>query len=58
MTIDELQDNWFYFNGKFYTLDVAWDAEKKKYFAFEANSASGLNAQTAAVYAEYLADKV
>ena len=45
-------------SGKFYTLDVAWDAEKKKYFAFEANSASGLNAQTAAVYAEYLADKV
>lgn len=44
--------------GKFFTLDVCWDKEAKKYFVFEANSASGLNSQTAEMYAQYLADQV
>ena len=29
MTIDELQDNWFYFNGKFYTLEDIKEALKQ-----------------------------
>lgn len=42
-------------NGKFYTLDIGWDSENKKYFVFEANSGSGLNTQTVELYADYLA---
>lgn len=44
--------------GKFYTLDVGWDTINKRYFVFEANSGSGLNTNTAAVYADYLARKI
>jgi glutathione synthase/RimK-type ligase-like ATP-grasp enzyme len=40
--------------GRFYTLDIGWDKETKQYFIFEANSGSGLNPQTAALYADYL----
>lgn len=42
------------FDGKFYSLDIGWDSKKKDYFVFEANSASGLNENTAELYAEYL----
>lgn len=41
-------------NGSFYTLDLGWDAAKKKYFIFEANSGSGLGQRTAEYYADYL----
>lgn len=40
--------------GAFYTLDIGWDKAAKKYLVFEANSGSGLNTQTAALYADYL----
>lgn len=40
--------------GKFYSLDVGWSKEQKKYCVFEANSASGLNEYTAHDYAEYI----
>ncbi len=40
--------------GKFYTLDVGWDAKNKKYLVFEANSGSGLNTKTVDLYADYL----
>jgi glutathione synthase/RimK-type ligase-like ATP-grasp enzyme len=53
--VDSLKD---VLTGQFYTLDVAWDKDKKQYMVFEANSASGLNTQTAALYADYLADKI
>jgi glutathione synthase/RimK-type ligase-like ATP-grasp enzyme len=38
----------------FYALDVGWDSKKKEYFIFEANSAPGLNENTANIYAEFL----
>lgn len=42
--------------GKFCTLDVAWDARVKKYFLIEMNSGSGLNDNTAVLYAQYLVE--
>ena len=44
--------------GKFCTMDVAWDTRIKKYFLIEMNSGSGLNDNTASVYAEYLAQEM
>ncbi len=38
----------------FYALDIGWDSNNKKYFIFEANTAPGLNDNTAQVYAEFL----
>lgn len=41
-------------DGKFYSLDVGWDSKKGEYFLYEINSASGLNENTADIYAKYL----
>jgi glutathione synthase/RimK-type ligase-like ATP-grasp enzyme len=40
--------------GKFFALDIGWDRKRNKYFIFEANSAPGLNENTANEYAQYL----
>ena len=40
--------------GKFYALDVGWQPDLKKYFFFEANSAPGLNTNTALALAKKL----
>ena len=47
-------DERFNMNAKFYALDIGWDAIKKEYFIFEANSAPGLNEHTANLYAEFI----
>jgi len=44
--------------GKFYGLDIGWDAEKKAYIIFEANSAPGLNSVTSKEYAEFIANEL
>lgn len=44
--------------GKFYSLDIGVERDSKKIFIFEANSASGLNENTAEVYADYLIREV
>ena len=44
--------------GKFFSLDVGWNKETKQYFFIEANSASGLNKNTAEIYAQYLAENI
>jgi hypothetical protein len=40
--------------GSFYALDIGWCNTKEEYFVLEANSAPGLNENTAHTYAEYL----
>jgi hypothetical protein len=40
--------------GKFYSIDIGWDARNKKYFVIELNTGSGLNENTAQAYAQYL----
>lgn len=42
----------------FYALDIGWDNMNKKYFIFEANSAPGLNENTASDYADFLINKL
>lgn len=44
--------------GKFYGLDAGWDAEKKDYVVFEANSAPGLNKETARDYANFICNEL
>jgi glutathione synthase/RimK-type ligase-like ATP-grasp enzyme len=44
--------------GSFYGADLGWDAENKKYFVFEVNSAPGLNPNTARDYAEFIISKL
>jgi len=47
------------FGENFYcALDIGWDANKKDYFIFEANSAPGLNANTVKLYAEFISNKI
>lgn len=41
-------------HGKFYALDIGWIADLKEYFFFEANSAPGLNTNTALALANKL----
>ncbi|PNX51818.1 MAG: hypothetical protein BV456_01700 [Thermoplasmata archaeon M8B2D] len=40
--------------GKFYSIDIGWDAIDKKYFVLEFNTGSGLNENTAEEYAKYI----
>lgn len=40
--------------GKFYSIDIGWDSENKKYFVIEFNTGSGLNENTAEEYAKYI----
>lgn len=40
--------------GRFFSLDMAWDKDKKRYIVFEANSGSGLNDNTSEIYAQFL----
>jgi hypothetical protein len=44
--------------GSFYALDVGWDTVNKRYFIFEANTAPGITAATAGLYADYLIGKL
>lgn len=44
-------------SGKFFSLDVGWDKSKKEYLILEGNSASGLNSNTANMYAQFLIDE-
>jgi len=44
--------------GRFFSLDVGWNKESKEYFFIEANSASGLNENTAEIYARYLVENI
>jgi hypothetical protein len=44
-------------NG-FYALDLGWIHDENRYFIFEANSAPGLNENTARLYAEFLYNKL
>ena len=41
-------------NGKFYSIDIGWDKNKRKYFVIELNTGSGLNENTAESYASYI----
>jgi len=43
-----------FFKPAFYALDIGWDSRNKEYFIFEANSAPGLNENTAELYAKFL----
>ncbi len=43
--------------GRFFSLDMGWDKDKKEYIVFEANSGSGLNDNTSEVYAQFLLDE-
>ncbi len=43
--------------GKFFALDMGWSSELKKYVIFEANSAPGINDNTAKLYAKFLFDE-
>lgn len=40
--------------GKFYSLDLGWDSERKEYLVYEANTGSSLNTKTAEMYAKFL----
>ena len=40
--------------GKFYSIDIGWDSINKKYFVIELNTGSGLNENTAEIYADYI----
>lgn len=42
----------------FYALDIGWNRERKEYFVLEANSAPGLNDNTASLYAEAIAKEL
>jgi hypothetical protein len=42
----------------FYALDVGWYRREGKYFILEANSAPGLNSETAKLYAEFLINRL
>lgn len=44
--------------GRFYSLDVGMDSDGEKLFIFEANSASGLNENTADIYSDYLIEEL
>lgn len=44
--------------GLFFSADIGWDTEEKKYFVFEVNSASGLNDNTAEIYAKFIAKEL
>ena len=41
-----------------YSVDAAWCPEQKKYFIFELNSGSGINGNTARIYANYIVKKL
>ena len=40
--------------GKFYSIDIGWDTNNKKYFVIELNTGSGLNENTSQAYAQYI----
>jgi hypothetical protein len=44
--------------GKFYSIDIGWDTVNKKYFVIELNTGSGLNENTADLYAKYIYDNL
>ena len=52
LAIDEIK------MGRFFSADLGWDNSEKQYTVFEINSASGLNENTAKLYAEYLAKEL
>lgn len=51
----QLSDILIPLGGSFFSADIGFDSIAKKYFIFEINSASGLNDNTAELYADYLA---